>query len=741
VSDSVARSAAQRERSDRNARARAEARAAEEKAKRVVDVDERGAMYLVTFPYNADVVAAIRDVPGRRWDGSRNVIPVAPRNSAALREFVERFEFTVTADAQPYLDAAADVEVLPTHRVEYEAGKFCFHYPKDQELLNKVRAMPGRRWDPDAVRWTVPEDEGYDAVKRFIAENSRFVVSEAAQARLRELAVVHAERAEVEAKLEAASNAMEAHREVATPEGLKLRPFQTAGVEYALMTKGEAAEARARGCFIADDMGTGKTIQALMALQEADAYPAVVVVRSSIKRKWADEARLWSPERHTVILDGTKPDRAALAGADIIIVNYDILAAWAGTVGKDYVRKGPRRKDADNPGLLTTIGVRGLVVDESHYGKTPDALRTRALLMVAESMPGDGLILNLTGTPVLNRPIELAAQLAIIGRLQDFGGYWKYAKRYAAAYNDGYGMNVSGSSNEKELHDRLRRSCYIRRTKEQVLPELPAIQVARLPMELDRKFAAEYREAERDVVRWVVDQVEADEEFMRSIEDLDEESRKRAVAARKADKAYKARAAEELVRLNALRRICARDKVATSIEWAQDFLDSSDEKLVIFAHHKDVQKAMYDAFPGAARIHADDNDVVRHEEATRFQTDPACRVIVCSMEAAREGIDLFAASNTLFIEYGWNSKIHEQAEARCHRMGQTADSVTAWYTLAEGTIDEDMHALIEAKRAVADAVTDGKAAVRDVSIQRELIERLKRKSEYAEYIAAAARED
>jgi SNF2 family DNA or RNA helicase len=84
------------------------------------------------------------------------------------------------------------------------------------------------------------------------------------------------------------------------------------------------------------------------------------------------------------------------------------------------------------------------------------------------------------------------------------------------------------------------------------------------------------------------------------------------------------------------------------------------------------------------------------------------QLIVCSLEVAGSGLTLTRASNVAFLELDWTPAKHDQAEDRCHRIGQE-DAVTAYYLLAAGTVDESIAKLLERKRAVIGAVTDGRA--------------------------------
>src|SRR5204862_2249402 len=107
----------------------------------------------------------------------------------------------------------------------------------------------------------------------------------------------------------------------------------------------------------------------------------------------------------------------------------------------------------------------------------------------ANSLAPDALRLALTGTPVMNHPEELIAQLRIIGRLEDFGSGARFARRF------------QGAGAEERIHWHVRRRCFVRRLKADVLPQLPAKRQVVVPVALDNE--REYRLAEEDVVEWL----------------------------------------------------------------------------------------------------------------------------------------------------------------------------------------------------------------------------------------------
>ena len=160
--------------------------------------------------------------------------------------------------------------------------------------------------------------------------------------------------------------------------------------------------------------------------------------------------------------------------------------------------------------------------------------------------------------------------------------------------------------------------------------------------------------------------------------------------------------------MNALKLFAARGKLAAALAWIHDFC-SSGERLVVFAHHREIQRAVLGRFPSALHILGEDSHAARDAALRAFQgpDGPENQLVVCSIEVAGQGLTLTRSSNVVFLELDWTPAKHDQAEDRCHRIGQK-DLVNASYILAAGTIDETISTLLERKRAVIGAVTDGR---------------------------------
>ncbi|MBI5103699.1 MAG: DEAD/DEAH box helicase, partial [Solirubrobacterales bacterium] len=429
--------------------------------------------------------------------------------------------------------------------------------------------------------------------------------------------------------------------ETASVLGGELQPFQWAGVRYVL---------DARRAFLADEQGLGKTVQALAALEADGAYPAVVVCPASLKLNWRREARKWLPHRSVAVVEGRT---AVPPSGDITILNYEVVA--------HHREQLARRRPA------------ALVVDESHYCKNPQAKRTQAVRRLAGAVTDGGLRLCLTGTPVLNHAEELISQLRVLGRLEDFGSGARFSRQFQ-----------QGPLVEERLHWHLRRRCFVRRLKSEVLPQLPAKRQVVVPVALDNE--REYRLAQADVIAWLREQPL----------DLGELESRIAATLR----------AERLAQLGALQRIAARGKLAAAMAWIHDFLESG-EPLVVFARHREVQEKLLERFPDALHLLGRDAIAEREAAVQAFQDPSGPQLIIGATRVAGQGITLTRASNVAFLELEWTPALHDQAEDRCHRIGQR-DAVTAWYLLAAGTIDETMAELLERKRGIVAAVTDGR---------------------------------
>lgn len=433
-----------------------------------------------------------------------------------------------------------------------------------------------------------------------------------------------------------------------------LYPYQQDGVRLIEHFNGRV--------LLADEMGLGKTIQALEYLRRhPELRPAVVIAPANVKWVWEREARIHC-NMSVLVGHGRKPPKKLLSKKGLVLViNYEIAAAW-----KDFLR------DQINPQIL--------ICDEVHMIKSYQAKRTKAVRAIAKKVRH---ILALSGTPLTNRPKELYTTLRMLWP-KAFPAFMPYAHQYCDARLLPWGWNFDGAKNLKELHKKLTLLGMIRRRKKDVLHDLPAKRRLVVPMPITNR--ADYQEAAADVVAWL---------------------RKHSVV-----KAQRAESAKKLVQMAALKRLAAEGKLAAVFNWIDSFLEESDGKLVVYAHHLSVVRPLHERYHKTAVVISGDNTPRKRSLAVdSFQNQPKIRLFIGN-RAAVEGITLTAASTLAFAEMWFTPGLHTQAEDRIHRIGQT-QATSIYYLVAKDTIEESLCQILQRKQQILTEVLDGKEMERD----------------------------
>jgi len=607
---------------------------------------------VLDFPFNQEQVNELKAISGARWDKLSRVWRLPLTSMGEGREFAIRHGFDVSVDVMRF-----DVpqKVASNSRVFLQDGMIYMRFPYERVIIKAVKQIPAVSWDSKAYSWRAPQS----SIQSIIEWANGFSVNVEQDVKMIASSVITKMNDLIEA-----SRSVDAQIEIPTLSGTLL-PYQRAGVSYA---------ANSLRTFIADEMGLGKTMQAIATLEYVmDSYPAVVVCPPSLVLNWVSEFNKWVPRLKISAVTNRKvfPESGSY---DVVVVGYSNISHWQKHL----------------------MGHRAYIFDESHYCKTPTAQRTKSAVKIAHSAPKNTVVLCLTGTPVTNRPNEYASQLDILGRLKDFGGLWGFYRRYCSAYQDSFGVwNISGHSHLDELNERLRGSCYIRRTKDQVLAELPPVIHSKVVVDGSSDAMKEYKKAENDIILYIAD---------RAKEIAKREGKPMwgaAVAAM-----IRAEANEHLVRLSVLRRLAAKAKMEIVEEWINARLENG-KKVVVAAHHRDIVDEIARKY-GNLRIQGGMAVEEVEENKRRFQTESVndAPVIVLSIQAAKTGHTLTAAEECLFVELPWTPADVDQTYSRLHRIGQKG-SVTSTYLLAVNTIDEDIYSLIEKKRSVVDAAVDG----------------------------------
>jgi SWI/SNF-related matrix-associated actin-dependent regulator of chromatin subfamily A-like protein 1 len=618
---------------------------------------------VLIFPYDKEQVDEIKRIKNSKWDKIAKVwrVPLTSLNSA--RDFAAKHDFWIEPDVLKFDLPEPDNQVFG---VMLEKDWIYLSFSFDPVKVKAVKQIPSITWHAKTKSWRAPLTSIHECIDW--AKKFREVLPQD----LEDLAAGILQKHQESVK---ESRAVDADISVA---GLPLLPYQRAGVKYA---------AAARRTFIADDMGLGKTIQAIATVEYVyDSYPAVVVCPPNLVLNWVNEYQKWLPSRKVVAVTDRKsfPEEEF----DVLVVGYSNITHWEKRL----------------------TGMRSYVFDESHYIKTPTSQRTKSAIKMSKSAPPEGIVLALTGTPVTNRPAEYASQLDAIGRLDKFGGLWGFYRRYCGAFRDRFGQwNISGHSNLDELNEKLRGNCYIRRTKDQVLEDLPPVRHAPLVVNGTPAAMKEYRKAEDNIVEYLVARAKE------IAEELGVSVKSAAVLAR-----IKAESNEHMVKLSVLRRLAAKAKMEAAKEIVESHIESG-QKVVVAAHHRDIVEELAIKF-GDMRIQGGMKVEDVEAAKTRFQNEPVgtAPVIVLSIQAAKTGHTLTAAQDVLFMELPWTPADIDQTYSRCHRLGQKG-SVTATYLLCEGTVDQQIYDLIEAKRSVVNVATDGGVAEGGESVGQALV--------------------
>jgi hypothetical protein len=461
-----------------------------------------------------------------------------------------------------------------------------------------------------------------------------------------------------------------------TPRGMELMPHQGRVVA--------AAAAGHRTFLLADEPGLGKTAQALLAAEAANAYPLLVVVPNVVKTNWAREAAMWVPHRTATVVHGN--GESVDGFADIVVVNYEILDRHVGWLGD--------------------FGLRGMVVDEAHFIKNKQSQRSRNVLALSDrvrSFTARPLMMALTGTPLINDIDDFRA-------IWQFLGWIDETKPLADLMN---ALDETGLTPADPGFYPAARQCVIdlgivRRRKVDVAADIPARRIADLPVELDGPAGRSIRAAERELARRMVARYEEALAARRSgevVEGIDHDL-VRQVAKWEQKDAANASSGHNVFSM--MRRI-GRAKARLAADYAAQIARSAG-KVVFFAKHIEVMDEAELTFAEQgvrfASIRGDQTPSVRQRNIDAFTNDPDVAVAVCSLTAAGVGLNLQVASDLVLAELSWTAAEQTQAIDRSHRIGQT-QPVTAWRIIAAQTIDARIAELIDSKAGLAAQALDG----------------------------------
>jgi SWI/SNF-related matrix-associated actin-dependent regulator 1 of chromatin subfamily A len=435
-----------------------------------------------------------------------------------------------------------------------------------------------------------------------------------------------------------------------------LFPHQVEGVAFLLGR---------RRAILADDMGLGKTRQAIVSLQHlAPSGPYLVVCPASVKRNWAREIEHVIPNASIVVVDGSAPIDLR---ATWVVLNYDILG---------------RHRDA-----LDAIHWAALVFDEAHYLKNHTSARSklaRALTDRVSAKAARPLIVQLlTGTPLTSRPRDLFVLLQLVGH--PLGrSFLAFAKRYCAAEKGEYGWKTGGASNIGELTVQL-HGVMLRRSKDDVLALPPKLRTW-MPVTVTPTTGAAAIKKVLALLTGKSDETTAP-------------------VSKATDPAQRGRLLAFLVEA---RQALAIAKTSATLDFVKGAIDQG-EKVIVFSCFDDpIQQLAGELGPSAVVLTGKTPGTTRQTVVDLFQHDDDVRVLLANIIAGGTGLNLTAATQVVFNDLDWVPTNHWQAEDRAYRIGQTR-TVNVTYFVAQDTIDDFVHAVLETKAALVGAIVEGEA--------------------------------
>jgi SWI/SNF-related matrix-associated actin-dependent regulator of chromatin subfamily A-like protein 1 len=432
-----------------------------------------------------------------------------------------------------------------------------------------------------------------------------------------------------------------------------LFPHQIEGVAFLLGR---------RRAILADDMGLGKTRQAIVSLRHlTPGGPRLVVCPASVKRNWAREISVVAPDASVQVIEATA---RISPSAEWIIINYDILG-----------------RHADD---LLRVPWAALVFDEAHYLKNHTSARSKASRQLTETAAAARPTLAvqlLTGTPLTSRPRDLFVLLQLaahpLGR-----SFLSFAKRYCAAEKGEYGWKTGGASNIEELTVQL-HGVMLRRSKDDVLALPPKLRTW-LPVEVPAGTGSR-------AIKKVFELLAGKDS--RPVTERDVELRRRG---------------KLLAFLVEARQALAVAKATATLDFVRGAVDQG-EKVVVFSCFDDpIRKLAKELGDTAVVVTGKTPAATRQSLVDRFQNDGDARVFVANIIAGGTGLNLTAATQVVFNDLDWVPTNHWQAEDRAYRIGQTR-TVNVTYFVARDTIDDFVHAVLETKAALVNAIVEGDA--------------------------------
>lgn len=651
-----------------------------------------GGSLVTEAPYRSDLVDYFKTVPGRTFAGYGYTAEKVGRNAFPIKVWDEVHE-RLTHMPNVTIEWAEGVKeqyhwylTAPKVHVSHNSANFIIKFgPNVNHYTYNLSSIPGAEWDYQTSEWVVPHIEGWRIYSVF-EEVDGVVYDESAKEILFQ---------QVEQRAQIDLIAVKTDSDFVTHIGSHpLRPFQRVGVEFLAATGGRA--------ILADDTGLGKTWQFLayaehLRSETDDPFQVLIVTRPSLLPNIKREIERLTGEKPHVCLTGTPlpwdAQRLMLERVPYTIISYDTLGTYK-LLSDDGVLHSKRKQGVEGeiqylwPNLFNGVGFGMVVYDEAHAIKNPQAHRTKATL----SLDTPPHVVPVTASPIMNRTDELWTLLRLVQP-----NLFKNYQAFLSNYTDGRGR----PTNVKRLHEFLRPH-FLRRTKAEVLPDLPPINRIQRFVEISPDVRATYETALRGIY-----------EQLRIFDPTGRGGNRMNIMSM-------------LAQLTRLKQITAAGKVDTTTELATELIDESqrdDSKVLIFTHYMGTAAAIARQLGSQAvcTVVADGTDfksLNAQERDTLFEearNNPRVRYVVTT-EAAREGHNLEFCDWVIFNDLFWTPGSHYQCEGRAYGRLSDPHPIDSYYMVADVDFERWLMELLDAKLSIFEEVVEGVEADRDVTV-------------------------
>tara|TARA_R100000152_G_C6776583_1_gene205816 strand:+ start:475 stop:2442 length:1968 start_codon:yes stop_codon:yes gene_type:complete len=624
--------------------------------------DSYGPRVALKFPYDEKAKNALKSslgFPGVKWDGNKKAWSVrdSPQDLDTALEILADYGYHYQGlEAKEYTEEESDIEIT----VRGQKLRMRWPYkPNYAEINAGVKSCGEAQFDKRTKEWIIPLIAGMEVAHAVEPIYEALATAIRAIPQVQEAHEVMAERVLLSSAIDAE------HMWLAGLTQMEeVRPYQWVAPHMYL------AGNRQR-LLLGDEMGLGKSLQALLCVLGGQYRKTLIVCPSVVKVNWANEVAKWTDLKASVIYGRKMSDKDTHHDADITIINYDLL---------------PHRYSE-----IFDLGYECIVFDECHNLKNKKSQRTQASTIIAMAPTVKGIIC-MSGTPILNRPSELFTVLNML-KPESFPNFFTFGKKYCGAIHNGYGWDFNGASNIEMSEDghtvplnHLLKDIMLRRSMDdpRLSKQMPELLETILEVEIDNKA---YGEA-----------------YNTCMEQLEY---------------YRTTGSGSLPPgmllniLTELRHAAGRAKIDIAVNWAIDYYTQTGKPLVIFAHHKDVVSSLEKGLrcpkwglkTVSGLITGSTADKDKQKIISAFQQGHV-QFLICSTLTMKEGVNLDAADTALFVERQWVPAHEKQAAARVRRLTQESAICHKVVLSAKDTVDTHFDKVVSGKEAVVKAALD-----------------------------------